>query len=134
MTTDTLADEFDRATIDLLFALRDSLTDDGPSRLDFWTGGRAATALTTAAAGAETGSEAVTMAARKLQIPQIATAQASAVKRVIGVVDRDYAAWARHVDRNIVSIVALADVERQARKATRAAAAQSQPTLIDPEF
>jgi hypothetical protein len=138
MTTDTLAlaEELDRATIDLLFALRDSLTDDGPSRLDFWTGGRAATALTTAAAGAETGSEAVTTAARKLQIPQIATSQAATVKRVIAVIDRDYPAWARHVDRNIVSIVALADVERQTRKAARAAAAQPQPTLTDdtPEF
>jgi len=117
VTTPT-AEEYDRATIDLIFALRDSLTDDGPSRLEFWTGGRAATALTTAAAGADTAAAAITTAARKLQIPQITTRHAATVKAVAAVIDRDYQAWAAHVDRNIVYIVALADVERQTRKTT----------------
>jgi hypothetical protein len=40
--------QLDRVTIDLIFALRDSLTDDGPSLIDFWSGGRAITALETA--------------------------------------------------------------------------------------
>ena len=46
--------QLDRVTIDLIFALRDSLTDDGPSHIDFWSGGRAITALETAAAGQAT--------------------------------------------------------------------------------
>jgi len=56
-------DQLDQATIGLIFALRDSLTDDGPSRLDFW-GGRAATAIETAAAGADNANQAITIAAR----------------------------------------------------------------------
>ncbi len=115
MTTPT-PDALDRATIDLVFALRDSLTDSGPSRLDFWTGGRAITALTTAAAGASTAAEAVTIAARKLQIPQIHPQSAIALKAAADVIDADYAAWAGHVDRTAVYILALADIERQTRR------------------
>lgn len=113
MTTSTA--ELDRATVDLIFALRDSLTDDGPSRMDFWSGGRAAAAIATAAAGAESAAQAITTAARKLQIPQIATRHAATVRRVADVIDSDYQAWARHIDQSIVYIVALADIERQTR-------------------
>lgn len=117
MTTATpTREDLDQATIDLIFALRDSLTDDGPSRIEFWSGGRAATAIATAAAGSETAGQAITTAARKLQIPQIASSHASTIRRVAEVIDADYQAWAAHVDRNIVYIVALADVERQSRK------------------
>ncbi|KMY23300.1 hypothetical protein ACU19_04815 [Actinobaculum suis] len=123
----------DRATIDLIFALRDSLTDDGPSRLDFWSGGRASTALETAAAGASTASEALTIAARKLQIPQIVAAQAKNVVRACEVIDQDYEAWAGHVARNIVYIVALADVERLERRAARKAEKEAE-ALDDPNF
>ncbi|SHL46980.1 hypothetical protein SAMN05443637_13041 [Pseudonocardia thermophila] len=91
MTTPTA--ELDRATVDLIFALRDSLTDDGPSRMDFWSGGRAAAAIATAAAGAESAAQAITTAARKLQIPQIATRHAATVRRVADVIDSDYQAW-----------------------------------------
>jgi len=121
----------DQATVDLIFALRDSLTESGPSRLDFWTGGRAASAIATAAAGAETAGQAVTTAARKLQIPQIAAQQAASIVRLAAVIDADYAAWAAHVDRNIVYIVALADVERQTRKAakTPTTATTEEPTF-----
>lgn len=72
-------DQLDQATIDLVFALRDSLTDDGPSRLDFW-GGRAATAIETAAAGADNANQAITIAARKLQIPVLTTHAAQTAK------------------------------------------------------
>jgi hypothetical protein len=114
------ADELDEATIALIFALRDSLTDEGPSRLDFWTGGRAATALETAAAGASTASEALTIAARKLQIPQVAAKQSKTVVQACRTIDRDFPAWTSHVARNIVWIVALADVQRQERKGAKA--------------
>ena len=79
MTTTPTPEQLDRATIDLIFALRDSITDDGPSLIDFWSGGRAISALEAAAAGASTGAEAVSLAARKLQIPQIAGKQAKTV-------------------------------------------------------
>ena len=46
-------DDLDQVTVDLLFALRDSLTEVSP--LDFWAG-RATTALTTAAAGSSSAS------------------------------------------------------------------------------
>ena len=57
MTTPT-PDQYDQATIDLIFALRDSLTDDGPSRIDFWNG-RATSALLTAAAGSDNAGQAI---------------------------------------------------------------------------
>lgn len=109
----------DEATITLIFALRDSLTPASPSRLDFWTGGRAVSALLSAAAGGSSAAEAVTIAARKLQIDQIVPAQAQAVVAACAVIDQDYEAWASHVDATIVYIVALADVRRQAARKTK---------------
>lgn len=110
------ADQLDAATIDLIFALRDSLTDDGPSRLDFWSG-RITTALEAAAAGADNAGHAITIAARKLQIDTLAAKPSAAVKKIAAVIDQDYPAWAQHIDRNAVYIVALARVENTARKA-----------------
>jgi hypothetical protein len=114
-TTKPDLDDMDRITIDLLFALRDSLTD--VSRLDFWTG-RATTALTTAAAGASTWAEAVTIAAHKLQIDVLTNGASETVAR-LGAELGDFEAWSSHVDRNIVYIVALANTERDSRKPTR---------------
>lgn len=108
----------DAATIDLIFALRDSLTSDGPSRLDFW-GGRVTTALETAAAGSDNAGQAITTAARKLQIPTLAGAASAAAVGAAKVIDADYQLWASHVARNIVYIVALAYVQRDARKLAR---------------
>ena len=117
MPTTPTPEQLDRATIDLIFALRDSLTEDGPSRIDFWTGGRAISALDAAAAGAATGAEAVTLAAQKLQIPQINKHQAKTVRDCAKVFDQDYAAWASHITRNSVYILALADIERLEQRA-----------------
>lgn len=111
-------EQLDTATIDLIFALRDSLTDDGPSRLDFW-GGRVTTALATAAAGSDNAGQAITTAARKLQIPQLRTTTATVAKHSADIIDRDYQAWATHIDRNIVMIVALAALENKTRKAAK---------------
>ncbi|MSS84503.1 hypothetical protein FYJ24_06940 [Actinomycetaceae bacterium WB03_NA08] len=111
MTTPT-PEQLDQATIRLIFALRDSLTDDGPSRIDFWSGGRAISALEAAAAGASTASEAITLAAKKLQIPQIDKRQAKTVAEVAELIDQDYPAWAAHITRNAVYILALADIQR----------------------
>lgn len=122
-------DELDQATIALIFALRDSLTDDGPSRIDFWTGGRAISALEAAAAGASTASEAVSIAAKKLQIPQINKHQAKTVIEVAAVIDQDYPAWASHITRNAVYILALADIKRiEQRDATKKPETQKTPT------
>lgn len=118
MTTPT-SDELTEATITLIFALRDSLTDDGPSRIDFWSGGRAATALQTAAAGASTAAQAITIAARKLQIPQLAAHTAHNVAGACTIIDRDYEAWATHIEQTIVYIIALADIRRQQARATK---------------
>lgn len=112
MSTTPTPETLDDATITLIFALRDSLTDDGPSRIDFWSGGRAISALEAAAAGASTGAEAVSLAAKKLQIPQISKHQAKKVVEAASVIDQDYAAWASHITRNAVYILALADIER----------------------
>lgn len=108
-------DQLDTATIDLIFALRDSLTDDGPSRMDFWRD-RASTAIETAAAGADTAGQAITIAARKLQIGTLSPSAAPVARRAAETIDADYQAWASHVSRNIVYIVALAYLERDARK------------------
>lgn len=106
-------DELDAITVDLIFALRDSLTD--VSRLDFWAG-RATTAIETAAAGASSFPEAVTVAARKLQIDTLSNEPAKVVTRLAAQLGDRYEQWASHVARNIVYIVALANVARDARK------------------
>lgn len=124
MNTPTL-DDLDTATIDLIFALRDSLTDDGPSRLDFWSG-RVTTALEAAAAGADNAGQAITIAARKLQIETLASKPSAAAKKIAAVIDRDYPAWAQHVDRNAVYIVALARVENTIRKTPKT---EEEPTF-----
>lgn len=115
-------DQLDQITVDLIFALRDSLTD--VSRLDFWSG-RATTALETAAAGAATWPEAVTIACRKLQIDTLTNSAAATVTRLAGEL-ADYEAWASHIARNVIYIVALANVAREARKPTKAPAIETQ--------
>lgn len=123
MTTPT-PEQLDRATIDLVFVLRDSLTEDGPSRIEFWNG-RVTTALQTAAAGASSAAQAITTAAHKLQIDTLRTTTAPVVKKAAAVIDYDYEAWATHIAQNIVYIVALAAVENKNRttKTTKAAKA-----------
>lgn len=116
MTTPT-PEQFDAATIDLIFALRDSLTDDGPSRLDFWSG-RATTAIQTAAAGSDNAGQAITTAAHKLQIETLRSTTAKQVKTAAEIIKQDYSAWATHVDQNIVYIVALAQIENRNKKNT----------------
>lgn len=114
MQPDT-APDLDQITIDLVFALRDSLTDEGPSRLEFW-GRRAGAAIEAAAAGADDWGHAVSTACDKLQIRTL-TNSAAAVVTAIGprITDR-YDAWAEHVARNLPYIIALANVQRTDRK------------------
>lgn len=119
MTTPT-PDELDLATIKLIFALRDSLTDDGPSRLDFWNE-RATTALETAAAGSSTAGQAITTAARKLQIPALGKNAAQHATDAANIIDQDYQTWARHITHNIVYIVALARIENADLQAAKKA-------------
>jgi len=116
MTTPT-PEQFDAATIDLIFALRDSLTDDGPSRLDFWSG-RATTAIQTAAAGSDNAGQAITTAAHKLQIETLRSTTAKQVKTAAEIINQDYSSWATHVDQNIVYIVTLAQIENRNKKNT----------------
>ena len=132
MTTPT-PDLLDQATIDLIFALRDSLTDDGPSRIDFW-GGRATTALQTAAAGSDNAGQAITTAAHKLQIETLRTATARTVKKAAEIIDTDYSAWAAHVDKNIVYIVALAAVENKSSKTPKTATTTVDALPEEPSF
>ena len=117
MTTRT-PEQLDSATIDLIFALRDSLTDDGPSRLDFW-GGRATTAIQTAAAGSDSAGQAISTAAHKLQIIILPPNAAKRARRAAEIIDADYQAWATHIDRNLVYIVALAQLENRTNKTTK---------------
>ncbi|MSS45311.1 hypothetical protein FYJ43_04465 [Cutibacterium sp. WCA-380-WT-3A] len=112
MTTPT-PEELDAVTVDLIFALRSSLTD--VSLLDFWAG-RVTTAITTAAAGSEDAGQAITTAFRKLQIESPSIYCADGLKRIGRAIDVDYQAWASHVSRHIVYIVALAMTERDKHK------------------
>lgn len=112
-------EQMDEATIRLIFALRDSLTEDGPSRLDFWSGGRAATAIQTAAAGSSDAAQMLTTACRKLQIPQIAVDRSADAVSACEVIDADYTAWQDHISRTIVYIIALADMRRRQAKAAK---------------
>lgn len=123
MHTPTLED-LDRATISLIFALRDSLTDDGPSRLDFWNL-RATTAVETAAAGAANFGQTVTIACRKLQIPALSKSGAERIIEAGQIIDMDYAAWARHIAQNIMYIVAIARVENSEIQAARKTAKEA---------
>ena len=122
MTVTPDVDALDRATVTLIFALRDSLTDASPSRLDFWDT-RAKTAIEAAAAGSATAAEAVSAACRKLQIDTLTKDAATrVVTEVTPIIDADYPAWAAHVARTITYIVALARVENDETKTAKAAA------------
>lgn len=122
MTVTPDVDALDRATVTLIFALRDSLTDASPSRLDFWDT-RAKTAIEAAAAGSATAAEAVSAACRKLQIDTLTKdAAGRVVTDVTPIIDADYPAWAAHVARTITYIVALARVENDETKTAKAAA------------
>ena len=122
MTVTPDVDALDRATVTLIFALRDSLTDASPSRLDFWDT-RAKTAIEAAAAGSATAAEAISAACRKLQIDTLTKdAAGRVVTDVTPIIDADYPAWAAHVARTITYIVALARVENDEQKTAKAAA------------
>lgn len=132
MSTPT-PDQLDAATIDLVFALRDSLTSDGPSLIDFWAD-RATTAIATAAAGSDTAGQAITTACRKLQIDTLAANAAPVAHRAAQIIDADYQAWARHVDQALVYIVALARLERDSRKrGKKPTTAATAPTITGPD-
>lgn len=122
--TQLSAEALDHITIDLIFALRDSLSED-VSRLDFWQG-RAATAVETGAAGGEAWPQAVTIAARKLQIPQLALEPSKTVAKLGAIVDGHFSQWQGHVARNLVYIIALARVENTARKTKPETSAQAE--------
>lgn len=115
-------EQHDLATIWLIFALRDSLTDNGPSRLDFW-GDRGKTAIETAAAGSDNAGQAITTMCRKLQIPTLTKAASERAQEAADIIDSDYTAWARHIQQNIVFIIALARVKnteaQDAKKGTK---------------
>ena len=133
MTTPT-SEELDAITVDLIFALRSSLTE--VSLIDFWAG-RVTAAITTAAAGSEDAGQAITTAFRKLQIESPSTKCADDIKRIGQAIDSDYQAWASHVNRNIVYIVALAMTEREKRKTTKKttkAATQTAPLTEEIPF
>lgn len=127
MTTIEELERLDRATIDLIFILRDSLTD--VSALDFW-GGRGVTAIETAAAEADNAGYAISRAVRKLQSDSITNQAAERVKAVTEQIDADYDAWAAHVSRNLVQIFALAYVERDQHKRGKKPA---EPVLVSNE-
>lgn len=115
MTITITADELDAATIDVVFALRDSINDAEVSYLDFWAG-RCATAIDTAAAGSDSFPQAVTTMCRKLQIGALTPGAAKEIARVSAVIDPVYEQWAEHIARNLIYIIALANTQRDARK------------------
>ncbi|APT92903.1 hypothetical protein CPHO_08395 [Corynebacterium phocae] len=112
--------DLDKATIDLIFILRDSLTDNGPSRMEFWAD-RATTAIAAAAAGAESFGQAVTIAAHKLQIDTLTAAASKRLKTVAETLEPNFQEWVTHVDKTLVYIVALAKTENTIRKEEKAA-------------
>ena len=130
---DLTPDRLDDLTIQLCFALRDSLTDVSP--LDFWQG-RAATALATAAAGADSIQQAITIAARKLQIAGFDAKSSPIVVAVAKELDPHFRQWATHLDKTLVYIVALARATNADAKESRRLAreaAQTQPAEL-PNF
>lgn len=125
-------ERLDRATITLIFALRDSLGD--VSALDFWQG-RGASAIQTAAAEADAAGHAITRAARKLQIESITGPSAQKIADVTIVIDADYQAWAAHVHRSLVQIFALAYAERDEHRRGKPKPERTPSTPIErPQF
>lgn len=126
--TDTFTpDRFDDLTITLVYALRDSLTEVTP--LDFWQG-RAASAIATAAAGADSIQQAVTIACRKLQIDGIAAEAAPRIVAVARELAPHFEAWVQHIDRTLVYIIALARADNAAKREARKAAREATETPI----
>lgn len=113
-------DQLDSATVDLIFALRDSLTDASPGLIDFWNE-RAATAIETAAAGADNAPQALSIACRKLQIHTIKPSAVDTAKRATDIIGQDFHAWAAHIAQTMPYIVMLARLDRDNRKTTKAA-------------
>lgn len=124
MTTPTVED-LDRASIALIFALRDSLSDASPSYPEFWNG-RAVSAITAAADGSERAAQALTRAAQKLQVDRIATPQIEPALKALAVIDADYPAWVRHWREGSVYLATVAFAERDQHK--RGSAPAPQPT------
>ncbi|GAA3878415.1 hypothetical protein GCM10022243_48900 [Saccharothrix violaceirubra] len=119
MTTPTpppSPDELIQATVAWLNALLDSASADVLGVAHYWD--RAQSALITAAT-ADTVGEAVTTAARKLQIETTQARTDTALLEACAVIAADYPAWQARVEREAVYLVALARVARTARKATR---------------
>ena len=114
-------DRLDDLTVQLTFALRDSLTDVSP--LDFWQG-RAITALATAAAGAGSIQQAITIAARKLQIDGFDAKSSPIVVAVAKELGPNFQQWATHLDKTLVYIIALARAANSDAKESRRAAKQ----------
>ena len=109
-------DRLDDLTVQLTFALRDSLTDVSP--LDFWQG-RAITALATAAAGADSIQQAITLAARKLQIDGFDAKSSPVVVAVAKELGPNFQQWATHLDKTLVYIIALARAANSDAKESR---------------
>lgn len=109
-------DPLERATVDLMFALRDSLTDRGPSFVEFWSGGRCESAIRAAAAGATDAAEAVSKTAHQLQIDQYTVTQSPEVVRIVAVIGPRFQEWKHLVKRKTPYLRALADVERAAKR------------------
>lgn len=105
-------DILDQVTVELIFALRESITTISP--LDFWSS-RITTALETAAAGSSTAAQAITTACRKMQIDRLTPDAARSAVAIEPLIDAHYEQWATHVHQNIVYIVALANVDRARR-------------------
>ncbi len=108
------------ATVKWTSALLDSASSDEIGPANWWP--RATSALVTAS-GASTIGEAVTTAARKLQVDVAAPHADAELLAASDIIAQDYPAWAQLVDREAVYLIALTRVYRNARKAARKATA-----------
>lgn len=116
MPDEITPDRLDELTVRLIFALRDSNEHVEPR--DFWND-RVQTAIETAAAGSDNIHQAVTYAARKLQIVGLTRHAAETVVAVAAELDGHYQQWSAHVADTAIYIVALARVANADAKAAK---------------
>src|ERR1700749_1891934 len=115
MTTTPTHEALSEATVALLSALLDSASSDVIGAANWWP--RAEAALSTSAAGASTVGEAVTIAARNLQIDTTAARTDAALAQACEVIAAGFSDWQSLMDREAVYLIALTRIHRQARKA-----------------
>lgn len=112
-----MSDDLTTLTVEWLSALLDSASVDIIGATHWWD--RAASALETAAAGADSAAQATTIACRKLQIDVLSEQSSATVADIAARLDTRWGEWVEKIAAESIYLVALCRVQRAERRARR---------------